>query len=260
MEQTRLVIIGAGSMGTKHAQLVDAHPCCLLAGICDADPDRKVVADRFGVPFTTSVDTLIEKVHPAGAIIATPTSRHEPVAKTCTEHSVRSWHPTRARLRGLMKRQPRRIRPFSMPMRPATTSLVPRGRWHSRRWSCGATPMVRLRAGGTGWCGSASRWSRTSHCGLNWGISAALLRQWRNRSWMQRAALGPLPSLLRSMNRLERECLSARRVYSWGSRLGRGATVGYARGDCSADFSPASRACLKPGFGRRDVVLDLETE
>ena len=88
MEQTRLAIIGTGRMGVRHAELVHAHPMCSLVGVCDTDPSRKAVADRFGVPFHTSVEALIEARKPAGAIIATPTSHHASVAEMCAERSV----------------------------------------------------------------------------------------------------------------------------------------------------------------------------
>jgi predicted dehydrogenase len=50
MEQTRLAVIGAGYIGTKHSELAAAHPMCALVGICDTDPSRRAVANQFGVP------------------------------------------------------------------------------------------------------------------------------------------------------------------------------------------------------------------
>lgn len=88
MEQTRLAVIGAGHIGAKHAELVATHPMCSLVGICDTDLSRRIVADQFAVPFHSSVETLIEREHPVGAIIATPTSHHASVAKLCAKQSV----------------------------------------------------------------------------------------------------------------------------------------------------------------------------
>jgi predicted dehydrogenase len=88
MEQVRLAVIGAGYIGVKHAELVATHPMCLLVGICDTDPSRRAIADQFGVPFYTSVEALIKHEHPAGAIIATPTSHHASVAKMCAKQSI----------------------------------------------------------------------------------------------------------------------------------------------------------------------------
>lgn len=88
MHQVRLAVIGAGLIGAKHAQLVCAHDMCSLVGICDKDRSRKVVADRCQVPFYTSVDELIEKERPSGAIIATPNSHHASAAEACMKRSV----------------------------------------------------------------------------------------------------------------------------------------------------------------------------
>lgn len=88
MRQTRLAVIGTGRMGARHAELIHAHPMCSLVGICDVDPGRQNIAARFGVPFHTSVEELIEQEKPSAAIIATPTSHHASVAETCAQHSV----------------------------------------------------------------------------------------------------------------------------------------------------------------------------
>ncbi|MBT3398744.1 MAG: Gfo/Idh/MocA family oxidoreductase, partial [Rhodospirillaceae bacterium] len=75
-------------MGVRHAELVHTHPRCSLVGICDMDPDRQAAADRFGVPFYTSVEALLERDKPAGAIIATSNAHHVSVAEACAEQAV----------------------------------------------------------------------------------------------------------------------------------------------------------------------------
>jgi len=88
MEQVKLVVIGAGLIGEKHAELVAARPDCSLAGLCDTDPSREAVADRLGARFYTSVEALLDREKPSGAIIATPTSHHAAVADVCARRSV----------------------------------------------------------------------------------------------------------------------------------------------------------------------------
>ena len=88
MKPTKLAVIGVGLIGERHAELVRAHPTCSLVGICDADPGRKAIADRLGVPFHTSVEALLEQEKPSGAIVATPTSHHASVAELCAKRSV----------------------------------------------------------------------------------------------------------------------------------------------------------------------------
>ena len=49
MERIRLGVIGAGSMGMKHIELVHACGMCSLVGISDVDSSRKAIADAFGM-------------------------------------------------------------------------------------------------------------------------------------------------------------------------------------------------------------------
>jgi len=88
MTQVKLAVIGAGLIGARHAELVCAHDMCSLVGICDTDRSRKVVADSCQVPFYTSVEEMIEKEKPSGAIIATPNSHHASTAEACMKRSV----------------------------------------------------------------------------------------------------------------------------------------------------------------------------
>ena len=84
----RLAVIGAGLIGAKHAELISASDTCSLVGICDADPGRKAVAGKLGVPFYQSAQELLQREAPSGAIIATPTAAHAAVAETCAKRSV----------------------------------------------------------------------------------------------------------------------------------------------------------------------------
>ncbi|MCF7853267.1 MAG: Gfo/Idh/MocA family oxidoreductase [Candidatus Pacebacteria bacterium] len=88
MGKIALAVIGAGSIGAKHAELVNSHTGCRLVGIADSDPSRKSIADRFGVPFCASVEELLRRQRPAGVIIATPNATHANVSLTCAEHGV----------------------------------------------------------------------------------------------------------------------------------------------------------------------------
>lgn len=88
MKQLRTAVIGVGLIGTRHAQLIAGHDRCALAAICDADPSRRAIADRFGVPFYTSAEELLEREQPSGAIIATPNAQHASVAEVCAQGGV----------------------------------------------------------------------------------------------------------------------------------------------------------------------------
>lgn len=88
MNTVRLAIIGAGSMGRKHAELICASDMCSLVGICDVDPKRKSVAEELNVPFYPNTETLLEREQPEGAIIATPNASHSSNAEICAKRSV----------------------------------------------------------------------------------------------------------------------------------------------------------------------------
>jgi predicted dehydrogenase len=88
MERVRLGVVGAGSMGLKHMELIRACEMCSLAGIADVHAGRKGMADAAGVPFYETPDALIENEKPSGVIIATPNAHHATVAEVCARHAV----------------------------------------------------------------------------------------------------------------------------------------------------------------------------
>ena len=88
MKPERLAVIGVGLIGVRHAELIRAHELYSLVGLCDVDPSRRAVADRFGVPFYTSVEELIEREQPSGVIFATSNATHAAVAEICAQRSV----------------------------------------------------------------------------------------------------------------------------------------------------------------------------
>ena len=88
MKPVRLVVIGTGLIGRKHAELIGAHNSCSLAGTCDVDPSRRSVAEELNVPFYQDVETLLEREEPEGAIIATPNGLHSAIAEVCAKRSV----------------------------------------------------------------------------------------------------------------------------------------------------------------------------
>jgi predicted dehydrogenase len=88
MPPIKLAIIGAGVIGARHAELIQADDGCTLAGICDVDPARRAVAGAHGVPFYGATEALLQREQPAGAIVATPNAQHAAVAELCARHGV----------------------------------------------------------------------------------------------------------------------------------------------------------------------------
>ncbi len=88
MKPVSLAVIGAGLIGSKHAELINAESTCDLAGICDVDSSRRSVAEELSVPFYQDLEDLLERESPQGAIIATPSGYHSAIAEACARRSV----------------------------------------------------------------------------------------------------------------------------------------------------------------------------
>ncbi len=80
----RILVVGAGLIGARHIQAVQAHPDCILAGVVDPDGKKRSACN---VPAFTDLDSVNVAVD--AAIIATPTALH-------TDHTLMAirngWH------------------------------------------------------------------------------------------------------------------------------------------------------------------------
>jgi len=77
---TRVVVVGTGSMGERHARVFAATPGAVLAGVYDLDPARaQAVAARWGASAFLSLDAAIERADLV--VLATPTALHEAQAR-----------------------------------------------------------------------------------------------------------------------------------------------------------------------------------
>lgn len=75
----RLGVIGLGHLGKEHTRIYHEILGDNLVGVSDQDPEKKSLADQYGVPFYTNPADLLGKVDAVS--IATPTSTHYAVAK-----------------------------------------------------------------------------------------------------------------------------------------------------------------------------------
>ena len=87
-DATTLAVIGAGSIGSRHAELVSQQDFCALVAICDSNPQVEAVANRCGVPFYRTLGELLCHEQPQGAIIATPSSAHADTAVACAQQGI----------------------------------------------------------------------------------------------------------------------------------------------------------------------------
>jgi predicted dehydrogenase len=75
----RVAVVGSGSMGANHARVIDRIAGADLTLVVDTDAGRaKVLGDRFGVPFATSIEKVAGSAE--AAIVAVPTDAHPQVA------------------------------------------------------------------------------------------------------------------------------------------------------------------------------------
>lgn len=88
MEPVRLGLIGGGLISAKHIEGSRNIDNGNLAALCDVDPQRKVLADKLGVPFFTDYREMITQAGIEGVIDGTPNKFHAEVGITCAELGV----------------------------------------------------------------------------------------------------------------------------------------------------------------------------
>lgn len=84
-KRIRFAVLGLGHIGTRHADMVAAHPEAELAAIIDTNaPLEAKATDTYSVPFFTSLDSFLQSGIPADIIcIATPNGLHPAQAIAC---------------------------------------------------------------------------------------------------------------------------------------------------------------------------------
>jgi predicted dehydrogenase len=80
MNQLRVAVVGAGHLGTYHAEKFYRLSNAQLVAICDPDQDKaKPLADKYQCQAVTDYKEIVEQVE--AALIATPTPMHFSIAK-----------------------------------------------------------------------------------------------------------------------------------------------------------------------------------
>ncbi|MEM9429766.1 MAG: Gfo/Idh/MocA family oxidoreductase [Pseudomonadota bacterium] len=81
---TRLLLAGAGLIGSRHMCYILDHPDLVLAGLVEPEADRRTGAEAPAFADLASVDVAAD-----GIVIATPTETHAPLT---IEAAERGWH------------------------------------------------------------------------------------------------------------------------------------------------------------------------
>jgi predicted dehydrogenase len=84
----RIAVAGAGLIGRRHIEEVDASSAAQLASIVDPAPAAAEVAEKFGVPLYRSIAELLETDEPDGVILATPNQLHVEGGLECVAAGV----------------------------------------------------------------------------------------------------------------------------------------------------------------------------
>ena len=88
MRPIKLVVIGLGLMGRRHAEIAAASAACDLVGACDVNPRMREIAERYGAPFFQNAGRMLDLMQPDGAIIATESAQHLAVFEECSLRGV----------------------------------------------------------------------------------------------------------------------------------------------------------------------------
>jgi predicted dehydrogenase len=92
MPDTRIALIGAGTIGRTHLRAAAQTEGVSIVGIADPNPAAKTLADEFGIPWHAEHHALLAAARhdgaPGGAIIATPNALHVPLALDCIAAGV----------------------------------------------------------------------------------------------------------------------------------------------------------------------------
>ena len=88
MSPVRIAVAGAGLIGKRHIEEVDASPDAELTSIVDPGPAGPELAERFGVPLYPSLAGLFERDKPDGIILATPNQLHVDGGLECVAAGV----------------------------------------------------------------------------------------------------------------------------------------------------------------------------
>lgn len=88
--QTRIVVVGAGTIGQAHIAVVARNRDSILGAIVDPSPAAESVATQLGVPLYKTLAALLAQDRPDGIILATPNDLHVPQALACIKAGVPS--------------------------------------------------------------------------------------------------------------------------------------------------------------------------
>lgn len=89
MAPTRIAVIGAGLIGRTHIQVLSSgNPDYTLAAVVDPAPAAAEEARELGYDIYKTVDEMLDRAKPDGAIVAVPNQMHVAVGLACVARKV----------------------------------------------------------------------------------------------------------------------------------------------------------------------------
>lgn len=86
IQQTQLVVAGAGLIGKQHIERIHNLDEIALLAIVDPSTEAKQLCEEQGYQYFPDLQTMFARCQPDGVIIATPTLLHVSQAMICLEH------------------------------------------------------------------------------------------------------------------------------------------------------------------------------
>jgi predicted dehydrogenase len=84
----RIAVAGAGLIGRRHIELIEASADCVVAGIADPSAEARVLAETRKLPWYADHRALLEREKPDGMIVASPNTLHLAMALDCVERGI----------------------------------------------------------------------------------------------------------------------------------------------------------------------------
>ena len=85
-DSTKIVIVGLGLVGRRHADAIEQVAGAQLVGVVDTSESARACAQEYGVACVNDLATAFETWTPDGIILSTPTPLHVEQGKLCVEH------------------------------------------------------------------------------------------------------------------------------------------------------------------------------
>ena len=86
--KVRFASIGGGMIGKVHARSAKQINNGVYVALCDANPERKALADELNIKFYTDYREMIEKEKLDGIIVALPNEMHREIGCYCAEQGL----------------------------------------------------------------------------------------------------------------------------------------------------------------------------